>query len=46
MIRVQTHRAYIDILEIRHARGLNITAIVFSTIIAYLAVWSIQYVNL
>ncbi len=39
MVRVQTHRAYIDILEIRHARRLNINAIVISTIIAYLAVW-------
>lgn len=39
LIRVQTHRAYIDILEIRHARRLNINAIVISTVIAYLAVW-------
>lgn len=38
-VRVQTHRAYIDILEIRHARRLNINAIVISTVIAYLAVW-------
>ena len=38
-VRVETHRAHIDILEIRNARRLSINAILVSGTIAYLAVW-------
>ena len=38
-VRVETHRAHIDILEIRNARRLSINALVVSATIAYLAVW-------
>jgi hypothetical protein len=38
-VRIETHRAHIDMLEIRNARRLSINAIVVSATIAYLAVW-------
>jgi len=38
-VRVETHRAHIDILEIRNARRLSINALLVSGTIAYLAVW-------
>jgi len=38
-VRVETHRAHIDILEIRNARRLSLNALVVSATIAYLAVW-------
>jgi len=38
-VRVETHRAHIEILEIRNARRLSINAILVSATIAYLAVW-------
>jgi hypothetical protein len=38
-VRIETHRAHIDILEIRYARRLNINALIVSATIAYIAVW-------
>lgn len=38
-VRVETHRAHIDILEIQNARRLSMDALVVSAVIAYLAVW-------
>jgi hypothetical protein len=38
-VRVETHRAHIDILEIRNARRLSLNTIIISATIAYLAVW-------
>jgi hypothetical protein len=42
-VRVETHRAHIDILEIRNARRLSINAVVVSATIAYLAVWEYSF---
>ncbi len=38
-VRTETHRAHIDILEIRSARRLSINALIVSAAIAYVAVW-------
>jgi hypothetical protein len=38
-VGVETHRANIDILEIRYARKLSVNALVVTAIIAYIAVW-------
>ncbi len=38
-VQVETHRAHIDILEIRKARQLTSYAILVSATIAYIAVW-------
>lgn len=38
-VQAETHRAYIDILEIQNARRLSLNAILVSGTIAYLAVW-------
>jgi hypothetical protein len=42
-VRIETHRAHIDILEIRNARRLSINAVVVSATIAYLAVWEYSF---
>lgn len=42
-VRTETHRAHIDILEIRNARRLSINAVVVSATIAYLAVWEYSF---
>lgn len=42
-VRVETHRAHIDLLEIRNARRLSINAIVISATIAYMAVWEYSF---
>ncbi len=42
-VRVKTHRAHIDILEIRNARRLSVNAIVISATIAYIAVWEYSF---
>ena len=38
-VRAETHRAHIDLLEIRNTRRVSISAIIVSATIAYLAVW-------
>jgi hypothetical protein len=38
-VRAETHRAHIDLLEIRNTRRVSINAITVSATIAYLAVW-------
>ena len=38
-VRAETHRAHIDLLEIRNTRRFSISAIMVSATIAYLAVW-------
>ncbi len=38
-VRVETHRANIDLLEIRNTRRVSMNAIIVSATIAYLAVW-------
>ena len=42
-VRVETHRAHIDILEIRNARRTSVNAIVISATIAYIAVWEYSF---
>ncbi len=42
-VRVETHRAHIDILEIRNARRLSINAIIISATIAYIALWEYSF---
>lgn len=38
-VRADTHRAHIDLLEIRNTRRVSLSAIIVSATIAYLAVW-------
>jgi hypothetical protein len=38
-VRAETHRAHIDLLEIRNTRRISLSAIIVSATIAYLAVW-------
>jgi hypothetical protein len=38
-VRAETHRAHIDLLEIRNTRRITLSAIIVSATIAYLAVW-------
>jgi DNA repair exonuclease SbcCD ATPase subunit len=38
-VRAETHRAHIDLLEIRNTRRTSLSAIIVSATIAYLAVW-------
>ncbi len=38
-VRAETHRAHIDLLEIRNTRRVSVSAIIVSATIAYLAVW-------
>jgi seryl-tRNA synthetase len=38
-VRAETHRAHIDLLEIRNTRRFSLSAIIVSATIAYLAVW-------
>jgi len=38
-VRAETHRAHIDLLEIRNTRRVSVSAITISATIAYLAVW-------
>ena len=38
-VRAETHRAHIDLLEIRNTRRISMSAIIVSATIAYLAVW-------
>ena len=38
-VRAETHRAHIDLLEIRNTRRIGLSAIIVSATIAYLAVW-------
>ncbi len=42
-VRVETHRAHIDMLEIRNARRLSVNAIVISATIAYIALWEYSF---
>jgi hypothetical protein len=42
-VRVETHRAHIDILEIRNARRLSINATIISATIAYIALWEYSF---